>query len=90
MAHSALLFPHQPKKLGISNLTHLRRRRWDQSTDYVCPVEAFPPQAGLSAANGVQARPYASSRGLSPILDQEADPSRGQVGLSDSRADPSP
>uniref|UniRef100_H3CLH5 PPFIA binding protein 2 n=1 Tax=Tetraodon nigroviridis TaxID=99883 RepID=H3CLH5_TETNG len=72
----------KPKKLGFSNLTHLRRRRSDQ-TDYVCPVEASPPQAGMPAANGVQARSHAGFRGLSPILDREADPSRDQVGVSD-------
>uniref|UniRef100_A0A671VW94 PPFIA binding protein 2 n=1 Tax=Sparus aurata TaxID=8175 RepID=A0A671VW94_SPAAU len=80
----------KPKKLGFSNLTHLRRRRPDESTDYVCPVESSSPQAGQSAVNGVQVRPYAGFRGLSPILDRESDRSRDQVGLDDSRADPSP
>lgn len=83
-------FSLQPKKLGFSNLTHLRRRRPDESTDYVCPVESSSPQAGQSAVNGVQVRPYAGFRGLSPILDRESDRSRDQVGLEDSRADPSP
>ncbi|XP_073327611.1 liprin-beta-2b isoform X1 [Pagrus major] len=79
----------KPKKLGFSNLTHLRRRRPDESTDYVCPVESSSPQSGQSAVNGVQVRPYAGFRGLSPILDRESDRSRDQVGLDDSRADPS-
>ncbi|XP_030281446.1 liprin-beta-2b isoform X2 [Sparus aurata] len=69
----------KPKKLGFSNLTHLRRRRPDESTDYVCPVESSSPQAGQSAVNGVQVRPYAGFRGLSPILDRESDRSRDQV-----------
>uniref|UniRef100_A0A3Q1GF99 PPFIA binding protein 2 n=1 Tax=Acanthochromis polyacanthus TaxID=80966 RepID=A0A3Q1GF99_9TELE len=77
----------KPKKLGFSNLTHLRRRRPDESTDYVCPIESSSPQ---SALNGVQMRPYAGFRGLSPILDREPDRSRDQVGLQDGRADPSP
>ncbi|KAM6926883.1 liprin-beta-2b isoform 2-T3 [Lycodopsis pacificus] len=80
----------KPKKLGLSNLTHLRRRRPDESTDYVCPIESSSPQSGRSAVNGVQVRPYAGFRGLSPILDREPDPSRDQVGLDHSRADPSP
>uniref|UniRef100_A0A3Q3IMR0 SAM domain-containing protein n=1 Tax=Monopterus albus TaxID=43700 RepID=A0A3Q3IMR0_MONAL len=71
------------KKLGFSNLTYLRRRRPDESTDYVCPVESSPPQSEQSAVNGVQMQPYASFRGLSPILDREPDRSRDQVGLDD-------
>ncbi|XP_065812573.1 liprin-beta-2b isoform X2 [Labrus bergylta] len=80
----------KPKKLGLSNLTHLRRRRPDESTDYVCPIQTSSPQSGQSAANGVQVRPYAGFRGLSPILDREPDRPRDQVGHDDSRADPSP
>ncbi|KAM7002927.1 liprin-beta-2b isoform 7-T7 [Tautogolabrus adspersus] len=80
----------KPKKLGLSNLTHLRRRRPDESTDYVCPIQSSSSQSGQSAANGVQVRPYAGFRGLSPILDREPDRPRDQVGHDDSRADPSP
>ncbi|XP_023267177.1 liprin-beta-2-like isoform X9 [Seriola lalandi dorsalis] len=80
----------KPKKLGFSNLTHLRRRRADESTDYVCPIESSSPQSGQSVVNGVQMRPYAGFRGLSPILDREPDRSRDQVGLDDSRPDQSP
>ncbi|XP_032379204.1 liprin-beta-2b isoform X23 [Etheostoma spectabile] len=81
----------KPKKLGFSNLTHLRRRRADESTDYVCPIESSSPQSGgQSAVNGVQVRPYAGFRGLSPILDREPDRPRDQVGLDNSRAGPSP
>ncbi|XP_078804322.1 liprin-beta-2b isoform X9 [Oryzias latipes] len=67
----------KPKKLGFSNLTHLRRRRSDESRDYVCPMESPTSQSGQSAANGVQVRPYAGFRGLSPILDRE--PARDQM-----------
>ncbi|XP_068595077.1 liprin-beta-2b [Brachionichthys hirsutus] len=79
----------KPKKLGFSNLTHLRRRRPDESTDYVCPVQSSSPESGPSAVNGMQVRPYAGFRGLSPILDRDSDRSRDPVGLDDSRADPS-
>uniref|UniRef100_A0A3Q3XMS6 SAM domain-containing protein n=1 Tax=Mola mola TaxID=94237 RepID=A0A3Q3XMS6_MOLML len=80
----------KPKKLGFSNLTHLRRRRPDASTDYVCPVESSLPQSGPSTVNGVQVRPYVGFRGLSPILDQESERSRDQVGVKESRPDQSP
>uniref|UniRef100_A0A3Q1EUI1 PPFIA binding protein 2 n=1 Tax=Acanthochromis polyacanthus TaxID=80966 RepID=A0A3Q1EUI1_9TELE len=70
----------KPKKLGFSNLTHLRRRRPDESTDYVCPIESSSPQ---SALNGVQMRPYAGFRGLSPILDREPDRSRDQIATAE-------
>ncbi|XP_027882073.1 liprin-beta-2b isoform X10 [Xiphophorus couchianus] len=67
----------KPKKLGFSHLTNLRRRRQDESTDYVCPIETSSPESGQSVANGVQMCPYAGFRGLSPILDRE--PTRDQM-----------
>uniref|UniRef100_A0A3B3XHM7 SAM domain-containing protein n=1 Tax=Poecilia mexicana TaxID=48701 RepID=A0A3B3XHM7_9TELE len=67
----------KPKKLGFSHLTNLRRRRPDESTDYVCPIETSSPESGQSMANGVQMCPYAGFRGLSPILDRE--PTRDQM-----------
>ncbi|XP_061577176.1 liprin-beta-2b [Cololabis saira] len=70
------------KKLGFSNLTHLRRRRSDESTDYVCPIKSSSPQSGQAAVNGVQVRPYAGFRGLSPILDRE--PPRDQMANAES------
>uniref|UniRef100_A0A665T814 PPFIA binding protein 2 n=1 Tax=Echeneis naucrates TaxID=173247 RepID=A0A665T814_ECHNA len=73
----------KPKKLGFSNLTHLRRRRPDESTDYVCPIESSSPQSGKSVVNGVQMRPYAGFRGLSPILDREPDRSRDQMATTE-------
>uniref|UniRef100_A0A8C6PH49 PPFIA binding protein 2 n=1 Tax=Nothobranchius furzeri TaxID=105023 RepID=A0A8C6PH49_NOTFU len=77
----------KPKKLGFSSLTHLRRRRPDDSTDYVCPIGSSP-ESGLQAPNGVQMRPFAGFRGLSPILDRE--PARDQVGLEENKGDASP
>ncbi|KAI3371690.1 hypothetical protein L3Q82_024255 [Scortum barcoo] len=73
----------KPKKLGFSNLTHLRRRRPDESTDYVCPIESSSPQSGQSAVNGVQVRPYAGFRGLSPILDREPDRPKDQMAITE-------
>ncbi|XP_059190274.1 liprin-beta-2b isoform X2 [Centropristis striata] len=80
----------KPKKLGFSNLAHLRRRRRDESTDYVFSVKSSSPPSGQAAVNGVQVPPFAGFRGLSPILDREPDRSRNQVGLHDSRDDSSP
>ncbi|KAK1887183.1 Liprin-beta-2, partial [Dissostichus eleginoides] len=48
----------KPKKLGFSNLTHLRRRRPDESKDYVCPIESSLPRSGVPAVNDeVQVQP---------------------------------
>ncbi|XP_046906796.1 liprin-beta-2b isoform X2 [Hypomesus transpacificus] len=63
----------KPKKLGFSTL---RRRKADDSTDYICPLES------QAQANGSQ-RPYAGFRGLSPILDRDPD-RREQVGHDNS------
>uniref|UniRef100_A0AAR2KVL6 SAM domain-containing protein n=1 Tax=Pygocentrus nattereri TaxID=42514 RepID=A0AAR2KVL6_PYGNA len=57
----------RPRKLGFSNFGHLRKKRPDDSTDYICPLEAAQAQALL---NGTQ-RPYTGFRGLSPILDRD-------------------
>ncbi|XP_075898670.1 liprin-beta-2b isoform X13 [Nelusetta ayraudi] len=82
----------KPKKLGFSNLAHLRRRRPDDSTDYVCPVESSSSSSSSStavgagagaAANGVQVRPYAGFRGLSPILDRESERPRDQMAITE-------
>ncbi|XP_072292075.1 liprin-beta-2b [Eucyclogobius newberryi] len=61
----------KPKKLGFSNLAHLRRRRQEEATDYVCPVDSSSAQ---SLSNGTQVRPYSGFRGLSPILDRDDRP----------------
>ncbi|KAK2841832.1 hypothetical protein Q5P01_012032 [Channa striata] len=73
----------KPKKLGLSNLTQLRRRRSGESTDYVCPIESSSPPAEQSAVNGVQVRPYAGFRGLSPILDRESEHSGDQKAITE-------
>ncbi|KAI4871948.1 hypothetical protein NFI96_017893, partial [Prochilodus magdalenae] len=65
----------RPRKLGFSNFGHLRKKRPDDSMDYVCPLEAAQAQALL---NGTQ-RPFTGFRGLSPILDRDPE-RREQVG----------
>ncbi|XP_036390467.1 liprin-beta-2b isoform X5 [Megalops cyprinoides] len=55
----------RPKKLGFSNFGHLRKKKLDDSTDYICPMDPAP-----SAMNGAH-RPYSGFRGLSPIFDAE-------------------
>nr|XP_033941297.1 liprin-beta-2b isoform X2 [Pseudochaenichthys georgianus] len=48
----------KPKKLGFTNLTHLRRRRPDESKDYVCPIALSLPRSGVPAVNDeVQVQP---------------------------------
>ncbi|KAK0131356.1 Liprin-beta-1 [Merluccius polli] len=90
----------RPKKLVFSNLTHLRRRRPCDSTDYICPLDSPPPaslpQPSSSSSSpprpslspqptGPPAPSYAGFRGLSPILDREPSPHAAQqVGPDDS------
>ncbi|XP_012994273.1 liprin-beta-2b isoform X15 [Esox lucius] len=59
----------RPKKLGFSNFGHLRKKRCDDATDFICPLEVAQAQAGLNGAH----RPYSGFRGLSPILDRDPD-----------------
>ncbi|XP_045552904.1 liprin-beta-2 isoform X3 [Salmo salar] len=63
----------KPKKLGFSNFGHLRKKRCDDSTDYICPLEAAQAQAQLQAVVNGAHRPYSGFRGLSPILDRDPD-----------------
>ncbi|XP_072550705.1 liprin-beta-2 isoform X2 [Salminus brasiliensis] len=59
----------RPKKLGFTNFSHLRKRRPDDSADYICPVDV-----GISPVlNGTPHRPQGSFRGLSPIVDRDLD-----------------
>ncbi|XP_077317060.1 liprin-beta-2 isoform X13 [Lithobates pipiens] len=41
----------RPKKLGLSNFGHLRKKKFDDSTDYVCPVDASPQKSEVKAPN---------------------------------------
>ncbi|XP_077372433.1 liprin-beta-2b isoform X20 [Festucalex cinctus] len=77
----------KPKKLGFSNLAHLRRRRPDESTDYVCPIESAGPLEGRSAVNGTHVHHHYYNnnnklRGPSPIVDREPDRRMQQMGIT--------
>ncbi|XP_023563910.1 liprin-beta-2 isoform X4 [Octodon degus] len=73
----------RPRKLGFSHFGNMRKKKFDESTDYICPMEPS------DAVNDSQ-RVYSGYRGLSPLdspeldgLDQMA-PSEGtvtQIGL---------
>uniref|UniRef100_A0A8D0P5A7 SAM domain-containing protein n=1 Tax=Sus scrofa TaxID=9823 RepID=A0A8D0P5A7_PIG len=73
----------RPRKLGFSHFGNIRKKKFDESTDYICPME---PSEGVADGHRV----YGGFRGLSPLdgpeldgLDQVA-PSEGtvtQIGL---------
>ncbi|XP_068004003.1 liprin-beta-2 isoform X2 [Melanerpes formicivorus] len=63
----------RPKKLGFSHFGNLRKKKFDESTDYICPMDTNP-----TAANGTQ-KNYGGYKGLSPFTDRELD----QVGQTD-------
>ncbi|XP_005380252.1 PREDICTED: liprin-beta-2 isoform X4 [Chinchilla lanigera] len=73
----------RPRKLGFSHFGNMRKKKFDESTDYICPMEP-------NDAVGDSQRVYSGYRGLSPLdtpeldgLDQMA-PSEGtvtQIGL---------
>ncbi|KAK7117494.1 hypothetical protein R3I94_022902 [Phoxinus phoxinus] len=56
----------RPRKTGFSSFGH-RKKRADDSTDYICPLDASQAQALLNGGN----RPYSGFRGLSPIFDRD-------------------
>ncbi|XDV53062.1 hypothetical protein PO909_021661 [Leuciscus waleckii] len=64
----------RPRKIGFSSFGH-RKKRADDSTDYICPLDASQAQDLLNGAN----RPYSGFRGLSPIFDRDPE-RREQVG----------
>ncbi|XP_014401307.1 PREDICTED: liprin-beta-2 isoform X5 [Myotis brandtii] len=71
----------RPRKLGFSHFGNIRKKKFDESTDYICPMEP---------SDSVGDRVYSGYRGLGPLdapevdgLDQMA-PSEGtvtQIGL---------
>uniref|UniRef100_A0A8C0FVN7 PPFIA binding protein 2 n=1 Tax=Bubo bubo TaxID=30461 RepID=A0A8C0FVN7_BUBBB len=63
----------RPKKLGFSHFGNLRKKKFDESTDYICPMDTNP-----AATNGTQ-KNYGGHKGLSPLTDRELD----QVGQTD-------
>ncbi|KAM7020202.1 liprin-beta-2 isoform 4-T4 [Passerculus sandwichensis] len=63
----------RPKKLGFSHFGNLRKKKFDESTDYICPMDTSP-----AATNGTS-KNYSGYKGLSPFTDRELD----QVGQTD-------
>ncbi|NWW98798.1 LIPB2 protein, partial [Caloenas nicobarica] len=57
----------RPKKLGFSHFGNLRKKKFDESTDYICPMDTTP-----AATNGTQ-KNYGGYKGLSPLTDKELD-----------------
>ncbi|XP_072721485.1 liprin-beta-2 [Ciconia boyciana] len=57
----------RPKKLGFSHFGNLRKKKFDESTDYICPMDTNP-----AAMNGTQ-KNYGGYKGLSPFTDRELD-----------------
>ncbi|RXN21959.1 liprin-beta-2-like isoform X3 [Labeo rohita] len=64
----------RPRKIGFSTFGN-RKKRSDDTTDYICPMDASQAQALLNGAS----RPYSGFRGLSPIFDRDPE-KRLQVG----------
>ncbi|KFQ83410.1 Liprin-beta-2, partial [Phoenicopterus ruber ruber] len=57
----------RPKKLGFSHFGNLRKKKFDESTDYICPMDTNP-----AATNGTQ-KNYGGHKGLGPLTDRELD-----------------
>ncbi|XP_016154502.1 PREDICTED: liprin-beta-2 isoform X3 [Ficedula albicollis] len=57
----------RPKKLGFSHFGNLRKKKFDESTDYICPMDTSP-----AATNGTS-KNYSGYKGLSPFSDRELD-----------------
>ncbi|KAF3830019.1 hypothetical protein GH733_001444 [Mirounga leonina] len=56
----------RPRKLGFSHFGNIRRKKFDESTDYLCPMEP-------SDSAGDSSRAYSGYRGLSPLDAPELD-----------------
>uniref|UniRef100_A0A8C3KDN0 PPFIA binding protein 2 n=1 Tax=Calidris pygmaea TaxID=425635 RepID=A0A8C3KDN0_9CHAR len=65
----------RPKKLGFSHFGNLRKKKFDESTDYICPMDTNP-----AAANGTQ-KNYGGYKGLSPFTDRELDQASNSICL---------
>uniref|UniRef100_A0A672V535 PPFIA binding protein 2 n=1 Tax=Strigops habroptila TaxID=2489341 RepID=A0A672V535_STRHB len=55
----------RPRKLGFSHFGNLRKKKFDESTDYICPMDTNP-----GATNGSQ-KNYSGYKGLSPVTDRD-------------------
>uniref|UniRef100_A0A452QSE2 PPFIA binding protein 2 n=1 Tax=Ursus americanus TaxID=9643 RepID=A0A452QSE2_URSAM len=56
----------RPRKLGFSHFGNIRKKKFDESTDYICPMES-------SDSAGDSHRAYSGCRGLSPLDTSELD-----------------
>ncbi|XP_070130730.1 liprin-beta-2 isoform X6 [Equus caballus] len=56
----------RPRKLGFSHFGNIRKKKFDESTDYICPMEP-------SDSTGDSHRVYSGYRGLSPLDAPELD-----------------
>ncbi|KAK2100783.1 Liprin-beta-2 [Saguinus oedipus] len=56
----------RPRKLGFSHFGNIRKKKFDESTDYICPME---PSDGVSDSHRI----YSGYRGLSPLDSPELD-----------------
>uniref|UniRef100_A0A8C8ZAS9 PPFIA binding protein 2 n=1 Tax=Prolemur simus TaxID=1328070 RepID=A0A8C8ZAS9_PROSS len=56
----------RPRKLGFSHFGNIRKKKFDESTDYICPME---PSDGISDSHKV----YSGYRGLSSLDAPELD-----------------
>ncbi|XP_060131452.1 liprin-beta-2 isoform X2 [Zootoca vivipara] len=66
----------RPKKLGFSHFGNLRKKKFDESTDYICPMDTSP-----STTNGAQ-RSYGAYKVHNALPDKELD-KLDQVGQAD-------
>uniref|UniRef100_A0A670HQ24 PPFIA binding protein 2 n=1 Tax=Podarcis muralis TaxID=64176 RepID=A0A670HQ24_PODMU len=66
----------RPKKLGFSHFGNLRKKKFDESTDYICPMDTSP-----STTNGTQ-RSYGAYKVHNALPDKELD-KLDQVGQAD-------
>lgn len=56
----------RPRKLGFSHFGNIRKKKFDESTDYICPME---PSDSVSDSHRV----YSGCRGLGPLDASEVD-----------------
>ncbi|XP_066106964.1 liprin-beta-2 isoform X9 [Saccopteryx bilineata] len=54
----------RPRKLGFSHFGNIRKKKFDESTDYICPMEP---------SDSIGDRVYSGYRGLSPLDAPEVD-----------------
>ncbi|XP_077902666.1 liprin-beta-2 isoform X3 [Ictidomys tridecemlineatus] len=75
----------RPRKLGFSHFGNIRKKKFDESTDYICPMES---NDAISDSHRV----YSGCRGLSPLDAPELDEldQVGQMAPSEDSFEPGP